>query len=205
MYIQRCVKGIAGQDSGHSTGLTWTEAQDMVSSRKGIVSNWWRHKGTITAQEIADVLTEQNLDSHLHDYASFGGQTPFISLAAGAVERDTLVRWNFEYNAVDTALGFATEDWARPGALFYCWLPTSLNRTVEVEFVAEAVRDLLVYRGWSPWQLEGEVTAKVHVPSNQIECVEWWDGTFSRSQPQFTYRNSECADLTRVTNFRNLF
>jgi hypothetical protein len=31
--------------------------------------------------------------------------------------------------------------------------------------------------------LEGEITAKVHVPANQIETVEWWDGDHSLASP----------------------
>ena len=205
MYIQMCVKGIAGRDETHPVGVSWDEAQGLVRDRTGILSNWWRVRGQIRPCEVADVLNERNLDRHLHDYAVFGNETPFISLAAGAVERDTLLRRNFQYDARDTALAFATEDWSRPGALFYCWVPTSLNRAVPLGFVAEAVRDLLVYRAWSPWQLEGEITAKVHIPSNQIQRVEWWDGSVDRQAPQFTLENDNYVAPALVTNLRDLF
>lgn len=86
MYIQKCVKGIAGDTSGKN-GLTQSEAQEVISQDHGIMSNWWRRERSITPQMVADVLTSHNLDRHLHDYQNFGDETPFISLASGAVEK----------------------------------------------------------------------------------------------------------------------
>ena len=140
MYIQRCVKGIVGTHGVRSDGISQAEAIAIVSQGVGIQSNWWRKVGTITPPMIEDVLTEANLDRHLHDYDTFGGDTPFISLACGAVERDALVQQNFVYSARDTALMFATDDWARPGALFYLWVPVSYHRAVALSAVAEPVR-----------------------------------------------------------------
>lgn len=201
MYIQWCVKGI----SGAASGLTKDQAFDLVKSGGGIISNWWRDKGTIYSNEPPLVLTEHNLDRHLHDYANFGPQSPFISLASGSVERDTLLRRNIIYSAVDTALLFATDSWAHPGALFYCWAPVAPNPAVRVAGVAEAVRDLNVYHRWSPYQLEGEITAKVQIPANQINRVEWWDGSQRKDGPVETYANPNFMDPAPVTNLRNLF
>ena len=171
MYIQRCVKGIAGNDG--STGITEQGAKSLVIDGHGILCNWWRKLNTISPPEIEAVLTDRNLDRHLHDYDAFCADTPFISLACGAVERDALVQKNFVYSAIDIALMFATEDWGRPGALFYLWVPVSYNRAVSLRAVAEPVRDLNTYQRWSPYQLEGEITAKINIPANQIERVEW--------------------------------
>lgn len=204
MYIQRCVKGIAGELHG-GDGLTEAEAQDFVLGAHGIASNWWRKMQSITPPMVADVLTDHNLDRHLHDYDAYRDDTPFISLACGSVERDTLVRNNFIYSAVDTALMFATEDWTRPGALFYCWVPTSHNRAVALSAVAEPVRDLNIYQRWSPFQLEGEITAKVSIPANQIEKVEWWDGAFSTKDPKFIWDNPDHIKPTPLSNIRDLF
>lgn len=205
MYIQLCVKGIAGQFNS-SKGISKDEAKQIIMSAKGIRSNWWRKVGIITPEKIANVLTDQNLDRHLHNYDTYGGETPFISLACGSVERDIFVSNNFIYSAVDTALMFATEDWTRPGALCYCWVPTSHGKTVALRSIAEPVRDLNIYQRWSPFQLEGEITAKVNVPANQIEKVEWWDGSHSTMKPKFTWRNpDDYVDPAPLSNIRDLF
>lgn len=69
---------------------------------------------------------------------------------------------------------FATDSWMRPGAVFFLWVATSHRPAIAVSAVAEPVRDLNIYRGWLPFQPEGEVTAKVHIPATQIEKMEWW-------------------------------
>jgi hypothetical protein len=204
MYIQRCVKGIIGKLPRRG-GISKDEAFEMATNGRGIVSNWWRKEGTISPQARQEVLTEANLDRHLHDYENFGDDTPFISLACGAVERDALVQQNFVYSARDTALMFATEDWARPGALFYVWVPVSYNRAVAIGAVAEPVRDLNIYQRWSPFQLEGEITAKVNIPANQIEKVEWWDGSKSQTDPVDFCDNPIFMAPTPLSNIRELF
>lgn len=206
MYIQHCVKGIAGSTGiGASTGVTKIEAFDLVASGKGIISNWWRKKNTIRPEEIASVINEGNLNRHIHDYAVFGADTPFISLTAGCVERDVLISSNNIYSAVDTALLFATGAWAHPGALFYCWTPVGYNKAVDVLAVAEAVRDLNVYHRWSIYQLEGEITAKVHIPANQIKCVEWWDGSIRKDAAVDTLTNHTYIDPKPITNMKEYF
>lgn len=205
MYIQRCVKGIAGVTPGQSDGISLVEAQNLATIGEGLLSNWWRNFGPITPSMIQNVLTEANLDRHLHDYDAFRHDTPFISLACGSVERDTLVQKNFVYSARDTALMFATEDWTRPGALFYLWTPVSYHRAVALSAVAEPVRDLNIYQRWSPYQLEGEITAKVNIPANQIEKVEWWDASVSKSAPQHIWPNPNYIEPTPLSNIRELF
>jgi len=170
MYIQWCVKGITS-----GPGFGWPEAQHLITSETGILSNWWRAVHGITPTEVAGVLNLANLYRHLNDYDNYGPETPFISLAAGAVERNASLGINTPHSAIDTGLWFATDFGTRPGALFHCWVPVGLNPAVEVRSVAEAVRELHVYRDYLPYQLEGEVTAKVHIPANQIEKVEWWN------------------------------
>jgi hypothetical protein len=206
MYIQWCIKGIAGTDvAGSSSALTKDEAFDLVRSGNGIISNWWRHKGRIYAYEAATIVNELNLDRHLHDYANFGQRSPFISLTSGCIERNALLGRNIIHSAIDTALFFATDLWSRPGALFYCWTPVGPNPAVEVLSVAEAVRDLNVYHRWSPYQLEGEITAKVQIPANQISRVEWWDGSQRKNRAVDIFLNPLFVDPAPVTNLRELF
>lgn len=181
MHVQHCVKGIRGESApGANDGLTWANARAMIESGSGIISNWWRNKGEITPSDVEAVLTADNLDRHLHDYDSFKNDTPFISLAAGAVLRDPATMTNQVYPAVDTALQFATNDWEHPGALFYCWTVVAFHEAIPFGFVSEPVRDLLIYRGWSPYNHEGEIAAKVHIPAQQVRRVEWWDGASNR-------------------------
>ena len=88
MYIQWFAKGIGGQTDDVEGGLlTWACAKGIIEHKVGLLSNWWRKKEIISPQEVATVLTETNLDRHLHDYDTYGSDTPFISLAAGCVER----------------------------------------------------------------------------------------------------------------------
>jgi hypothetical protein len=205
MHIQHCVKGIKGESSpGAGDGLTWPDAVGMIASGHGIYSNWWRSKLQITPPEIQAVLTEDHLDRHLHDYYAFGPQTPYISLAAGAVVRDPASMTNLIYDAIDTALFFATDDWARPGALFFCWTVVGFHPAVPFEFISEPVRDLLIYRSWSPFHDEGEITAKVHIPAQQVLRVEWWDGSKSESAPGSTWENPDYRAPQPLLNEREL-
>ncbi|WP_332768704.1 hypothetical protein [Phenylobacterium sp.] len=207
MYIQWFAKGIAGRrDHGPpSRRLTKADAWDIVDSRTGILSNWWHSQGGISPSSVAQVLTETNLDRHLHAYATFGTQSPFISVAAGCVERDALLQQNFVYSAVDTALDFATDAWAYPGAVFFGWTIVGLNPAVPMRGISESVRELNVYRRWSPYQLEGEITVKVNIPANQIERVEWWDPIHSRSAPQDVHNNPDFERPDPISNIRELF
>lgn len=204
MYIQYCVKGIVGHVPG-GDGITEEDAEALGTQGGGIISNWWRRVETISPNMVEDVLTEANLDRHLHDYDNFQHDTPFISLACGAVERDSLVRQNFVYSARDTALMFATEDWTRPGALFYLWVPVSYHRAVSLSAVAEPVRDLNIYQRWSPYQLEGEITAKIAIPANQIEKAEWWDARHDRRNPKHVWVNPNYEQPHPLSNIRDLF
>ena len=204
MYLQYCVKGVAGA-SRSGVGVTKREAVALMLDEVGILSNWWRTLKQISPPEVADVLTDANLDRHLHDYARFGAQTPFISLACGSVERDEIIRYNWIHSAVDTALMFATDNFTRPGALFYLWVATSHRPAITVQTVAEPVRDLNIYRNWSPYQPEGEVTAKVHIPANQIEKLEWWvpDGGRGRVADTVPNRNYVAPEL--LSDVRQFF
>ena len=204
MYIQRCVKGIVGTRNG-SDGITWKKAKAIVTGTNGIDSNWSRKAGQRSPKQIANVLTDQNLDSHLHDYDTFGDDSPFISLACGAVNRNTLAQRNIIRSAIDTALQFATDDWEKPGALFFLWVPTSHNRAVPLSAFAEPVRDINIYRRWSPFQPEGEITAKIRIPANQIERVEWWDSNYSWTYPEKVLTNPNYVEPDPLSNIREFF
>ena len=204
MYVQRCVKGIVG-DNGHD-GIREDDAKAVVRDARGIWSNWLlNHRKHVSGGAVRGVLTVGNLEQHLHCYASYGANSPFISLACGAVERHTWFQRNIAYSAVDTALMFATENGTRPGALFYLWVLVSHSQVVPLASVAEPVRDLNIYRRWSPYQVEGEVTAKIHIAANQIERVEWWDLGRRATRPRWTQVNVDYVKPEDVSNIREFF
>lgn len=205
MYIQWFVKGICSVDSSGNSNFDWNAAQDLIRTGQGIISNWWRNMGVISHPQVENVLTEPNLYRHLHDYQNFGPYTPFISVAAGCVERDALLARNSIYSAIDTALEFATDFGRHAGALYFGWIPVSLNPAVQIQAVGEAVRDLNVYHQWSPFQLEGEITAKIHIPANQIERVEWWDKRKGRSRHVHSLANPHFVPPTPLLNVRGIF
>lgn len=206
MYVQWFAKGIAGRHDVDPPGrLSKAEAWDIVDSGMGILSNWWRSLHEITPAQVGQVLTETNLDRHLHAYGTYGPSTPFISVASGCVERDALLQQNLVYSASDTALDFATDAWAHPGAVFYGWTVVGLNPAVPMAGISESVRELNVYRRWSPYQLEGEITAKVHIPANQIQRIEWWDPNLSHSAPEDVHPNPGFEAPDPISNVRELF
>jgi len=181
MFVQWCIKGVRGRlpHEDAATGIDDSDAHAIVLNGQGILCNWWRNAGSISPAARRTKLTAANLDRHVHDYATFEADTPFISLTAGCVERDVALRLNRIHEAQDVALRFGTDWGARHGYLFYCWVVVGLKRAVSVEGVAEEIRELNTYLSWSDYQLEGEVTAKINVPANQIHAWERWDSDHS--------------------------
>lgn len=192
MIVQRCLKGVHGIDDSKAVAM-------MLGS--GIVCNWWRDVDRISPVEIRRKLTAQAIDLHVNNYDAVKDETPFISLTAGCVSRDQYMKTNFVRSARTTAVEFATDGGLEEGFIFYCWLLVGLNPAPEVESVAEEVRELNTYRNYSAYQTEGEVTAKVIVPANQIEGVEKVDKTGARIG---WISNSDYSAPSRVTNFRDL-
>lgn len=47
------------------------------------------------------------------------------------------------------------------------------RQTVKHEALSEELRELNVYTGFSPFQPEGEITAKISIPPAQIEKAEF--------------------------------
>lgn len=173
MIIQRVIKGISR--------ISESEARQILNV--GIICNWWRKVTTLPRNEVPLRLTERNLDWHQHHYddpdpleggEEFGRHTPFISTTAGTVERNTLYHTNMLNPAWKEALRFATEDLTVDGYLFYCYLLIVGKRAVSQEPFAEELRELNVYMGFSPYQPEGEITAKIIIPPPQIEKAEFW-------------------------------
>lgn len=208
MFIQWCIKGIRGRlaTDDPTLGIDDDTARAMLDDGEGIICNWWRDVGTISPSARRDKLTAHNLNRHVHDYANFGKETPFISLTAGCVERDAALRLNRIHEAQDVALRFAT-DWGKHvGYLFHCWVVVGLKPAVEVGSVAEEIRELNTYVSYSDFQLEGEITAKINVPSNQIQSCERWDpigaGRLRRAK-DWPYFNNGFTSPSVLSNIRH--
>ena len=210
MYIQTAIKGMRHMDINgarrtlHSTGLQ---------------CNWWRLVGTIRPDEIDERLSTANLDLHINSYDQvdpstgrpFSDGTPFISLAAGTVGRDEFLKTNFVHPAHQTALRFASDFGRHQGEcyLFYCWVIVGLQPAAEVMPLAEEVRELNTYRRYSAFQLEGEIAAKIWIPSRQIHRFEQYETRHSQGSVEIQYVDSELnpqfVDPQRVVNIREAF
>lgn len=180
MKFQHVLKGIAG--------ITDSEADQVL--RDGIVCNWWRQVGTITPQEVSAQLTERNLLWHLSRYKEvdpdtgrpFGELSPFISTSAGTVERDTINKTNLVRSGLLTAIKFATRWFQQEGYVFYGYLFCLGCKSIELQEFAEETRDLHVYRDYQKYHEQGEVVAKIHIPSVRLEKYEKYDGPSVRAQ-----------------------
>jgi hypothetical protein len=204
MMIQWCVKGLHLADDN--------AAKSIIASRQGLQCNWWRDVHTITPAEKRDKLTPNNIDMHVNQFEDpdpvtgrpFREVTPFISLTAGTIERDAVMKTNTARRALRTALWFGSDfGRARYAYLFRCWVVVAPRRSVEVEGVAEEIRDLNVYRSYSPYQTEGEITAKIQVPANQImHCEKWYAGGVPHLID--TYSNKSFTHPATLSNIREV-
>jgi hypothetical protein len=173
MIIQRVIKGINGLN----------DMQAAATLSNGIVCNWGRTVTHLPLNQIPLRLTDRNLEWHQNHYSDpdplEGGEefrihTPFISTTAGTVERDAANSTNIRRPAWEVALRFATNFWTSDGYLFHCYLFVLGRPSVKHQAFAEELRELNIYTGFSPFQPEGEVTAKIGIPPAQIEKAEFW-------------------------------
>ena len=135
------------------------------------------------AEEVPLRLTARNLYWHQNRYSdrdpSEGNQpffmhTPFISTTAGTVERDAGIRRNIVQPAWAVALEFGTKQWSQDAYLFHCYVFVLGQTTVSHVQFSEELRELNVYTGFSPFQPEGEITAKIQIPPTQIEKFSFY-------------------------------
>lgn len=182
MIVQWACKGFAKMDA--------RVARNILANGEGIRCRGWLafDPKPFPLGRHLKRLTEQNLDLHVNNYSypdpatgvPFYQTTPFISLAAGCVERDTLLRANVTYSALRTAFEFATTDYSQhlrtrcSGWVIYCYVLVGVNRAVAIQSVAEEYRELNHARAYSQWYRQGEIAAKINIPSNQIPCAVHW-------------------------------
>jgi hypothetical protein len=207
VIVQWCVKGMHLASDA--------EAKQILSNPGGLLCNWWQDVGIIGTNEIRAKLTEANLDMHVNHFTDpdpvsgrkFSEVTPFISLAAGVVERDKVARTNLVHTAQRTALWFGTGFGQYSTAyLFTCWVILGTRSAVEIAHIAEEVRDLNTYRRYSDFQTEGEVTAKINVPGNQIkECQKWeWERAARKFRVTEPWTNPRFVPPDALSNIREV-
>lgn len=216
MYFQKVVKGI--------NGINTQKARDLLDN--GIICNWWRNAQKITPLQIKEQLVEPNVEIHLNEYdtplpsghplshlgSTFGDVTPFISTSAGAIQIDHFNRVNILFPPFMTALRFATDNFKSSGFIFYCSLITLGRKAVEFEQFAEEVRELHIYQNYLPYHHEGEIMAKIIIPSIQIEKAVEFNGPAAKAdldngklpQPLQTLDNYAYCPPENYSNIREL-
>jgi hypothetical protein len=212
MFFQSFLKGIAK--------LSQPQALDILLDT-GILCRWRSNAGTLTPQQVRDRLTWRSLDWHLNHYDEddpdendepFCEHTPFISTTAGTVERDASARANYVQSAFRTALSFATLGFTASGHIFYGYVYVLGKKSIALEPFAEEVRDLHIYTGFLPYHHEGEIAAKIHIPCNNLEKCEEYDGPAAlheldcgrRPTPGTTTFNPHFAPPEQFTNVRHV-
>lgn len=178
MIIQKVIKGISG-------ALSREEAEFNLIA--GLRCRWWYEVDPLPDREIIHRLTKRNLTWHQNHYdkpdplesnQAFYERTPFISTTAGSVDRDAIKQRNTIIPAWLEALYFATDSFQRDdGYLYYCYVFVLGKQAIGHRGFAEEIRELNVYTNFSPFQPEGEVTAKIIIPTTQIEKLEYWSLT----------------------------
>ena len=188
MIIQKVVKGlILGDDPTRPPGDVAEEADlrrlANITLEGGIVCRWAAKYGYVPMSEVPHRLTARNLYWHQNKYDDpdplrggqpFSEETPFISTSAGSIVRDDFWQRNVLEAAKWSALWFATSGWVRSGLVVYAYLFILGKKAVGHEQFSEEIRELNIYTGYSPFQPEGEITAKIHIPTTQIERIELW-------------------------------
>jgi len=212
VFFQHFLKGIRGLDSRSATAIL---------RESGIICRWWDKVGGITPKEVQERLTYRNLDWHLNQYDTpdplEGGEpfcmhTPYISTTSGTVERDAWRHTNWRKPAFMTALRFATDNFVTRGVIFYGYVFVLGKQSVPLKTFAEEVRELHVYTGYLPYHDEGEIVAKIHVPSVNLERFEEYDGAVALQQlecgqrptPLTVVHNSAFAHPEEFSNIREV-
>jgi hypothetical protein len=187
MILQKILKGIGGI---HTTDAESDKAVRSMLIGVGILCNWWHRVNTLPEVEVPQKLTERNLLWHLEHYddndpltgAPFRENTPYISTTAGCVERDAYRGVNLILSPFLTALQFATEGFNRRGYVFYGYVLTVGKQSIPMREFAEEVRELHVYTSFLRYHPEGEIVAKIAIPSVRLERVECYDPIRARRE-----------------------
>lgn len=207
MIVQWCCKGM--NDIGPD------QVKQILSDQTGLSCRFWQERkdGVLPYPEALDRLSERDLDLHVNHYDEddpvsgepVKDRTVFISLSAGCVERNALRTRNELHPALRTALVFATDNGRTPGWVFTCYVLLTMNRATRIPGVAEEVRELNNERSFSHHWAEGEIAAKINVPSRQILCAEHYAPIGPATlEWRGGYRNLEFVHPDALLNMRQM-
>jgi hypothetical protein len=175
VYFQHILKGIPEAEP--------TEVERILT-KTGIRCNWWRRVGRINDEQIKAKLNADNLYRHLEHYHEvppgadrpFRDDTPFISTTGGTAVEDRAAETIYIHDAFWEAAIFATRTFKLDGWIFYGYVYALGKPAVELQEFAEEVRDFHLYPRFSRWRHQGEITAKIGIPSVRLRCAELYHG-----------------------------
>jgi hypothetical protein len=218
MIFQKVLKGIAGIDP--TDDAESDKAAKNILRGVGILCNWWIRVKNLPEIEIRQKLTPRNLFWHLEHYddhdpvtgARFCENTPYISTTAGCVERDGYRGVNHILSPFITALRFATDGFTRRGYVFYAYVLIIGKQSIPIREFAEEVRELHIYTSFLRYQPEGEIVAKISIPSVRLERVECYEPARARLQlrkgnkptPEWVEINPNFQPPERFNNVREV-
>jgi hypothetical protein len=199
MLIQWCLKGIRERASFGDK-----EASDLVDA--GIQSNWLFNNRTMPIVQairiVQPLLNETALVEHVNNYSAVTTTSPYISLSAGVVLPNTPIGTRV-FPAWKSAVDFATARGSFAGYIYRVWTIVAPKPAPELMNVSDEIRNLNLFRAAWKYQHQGEITAKLVIPSSQIEYVVKvaTDGKltgFRVDNPRFVKPESICNLLEEI-------
>lgn len=175
MFFQHVLKGIPKIER---------EVVERILLKDGLRCNWWRRVRSITGEQIKAKLNSDNLYLHLERYQDvppggvrrFFEDTPFISTTAGTAEEDAAAGKLYVHDAFWEAANFATERFDSDGWIFYGYVYVLEQPCIELQEFAEEVRNFHQYARFLRYRREGEITAKIEIPSVRLRRAEFYRG-----------------------------
>ena len=175
MFFQHILKGIPEIE---------VKEVERIFAKTGLRCNWWLRTGSITSEQIKAKLNSDNLYRHLEHYQEVppGGErpfwkdTPFISTTAGTAVEDIEAKKLYIHDAFFEAAKWATKIFESDGWIFYGYVYVLGKPSIELQEFAEEVRNFHLYARFLRNRREGEITAKIEIPSVRLRCAELYHG-----------------------------
>lgn len=189
MFVQKFYKGIRNVGPNEIASVF----------QGGLQSNKLRNEPASIFLDLIPFLSEDHLYGHVTDYAAHGVDSAFVSLTAGTRGTGDAGGFFRPFQAWETALRFATRGGVG-GVIFEGWVVVLGTPAWHVVGVAEDIRDRHVYPRFNSFWAQGEVTAKLLVPGQQISRATLVD---SNMTPIETFHNQNAMDPAQFSNVRD--